>query len=204
MSPIKPEGLLEKAQRLPHMMRRIMHLHHKQSEQGRSEMLHPGQGRLLALILEKQPVGQKELVEALDVRPSSLSELLKKLEGKGLITRAPDEQDKRNTIVSLTPEGKACAEQSSFRVVNFEAELFDMLSDDEMLQLNALLTKVMDAWQAALNEAGEGAEMPFPPHHGHCGDYEARFGFRGPGQHPGPGPGFRERFRNRDSEGFHF
>ena len=101
------ENLEEKAIRFAHLMKRVTHLHHRHEE---GPMIHPGQGKLLLLILRKEPVGQKELVEMLDIRPSSLSELLKKLEAKGFVTRTPDEQDKRNMIVTLTGEGKALAE----------------------------------------------------------------------------------------------
>ena len=44
----------------------------------------------------------KDLAEKLDIRPSSLSEALDRLQEKEFITRSTDENDKRKVIVSLT------------------------------------------------------------------------------------------------------
>ena len=118
------ENLEEKAIRFAHLMKRVTHLHHRHEE---GPMIHPGQGKLLLLILRKEPVGQKELVEMLDIRPSSLSELLKKLEAKGFVTRTPDEQDKRNMIVTLTGEGKALAEKALAGKEEQQAKIFEAL-----------------------------------------------------------------------------
>ncbi len=172
------EGLMGRASQFAHLMRRMMHFYHKGSE---GPMMHPGQGGLLMLILKKEPVAQKELVEILDIRPSSLSELLKKLEAKGLIARTPDEQDKRNVVVALTPQGRKLAEQTADSREDLQARLFAALSEDELKQFDALLAKLAGSWQKTLEEAGED-ELPCPPHRGH-------------GPHAGMAPDFRGRQR---------
>jgi DNA-binding MarR family transcriptional regulator len=47
-----------------------------------------------------------ELAESLDVHPSSATRLCTRLEAKGLITRRPAAQSRRELLVSLTPEGR--------------------------------------------------------------------------------------------------
>ena len=47
-----------------------------------------------------------ELAAALDVHPSSATRLCTRLEAKGLITRRPAAQSRRELLVSLTPEGR--------------------------------------------------------------------------------------------------
>ena len=47
-----------------------------------------------------------DLAEALDVHPSSATRLCTRLEAKGLITRTPAEQSRRELLVSLTREGR--------------------------------------------------------------------------------------------------
>ena len=47
-----------------------------------------------------------ELAEALDVHPSSATRLCTRLEAKGLITRRPAAQSRRELLVSLTREGR--------------------------------------------------------------------------------------------------
>ena len=173
------ENLEEKTIRFAHLMKRITHFYHRHEE---GPMMHPGQGKLLLLILRKEPVGQKELVEMLDIRPSSLSELLKKLEAKGLITRTPDEQDKRNIIVTLTDEGKTLAEKAIAGKEAQEAKIFETLSEEERIQLGALTDKLCSAWQKELEDAGE-EEPPRGPHHGPHGPH-------------GPGPDMHDCHRH--------
>lgn len=175
MNPSQSKDLMDRSHRFAHLLGRIHHFYHKQTK---GPLLHPGQGRLLYQILEKEPVSQKDLAFLLDIRPSSLSELLKKLEDKGLIARAPDDDDKRNMVVTLTGEGKALVQQAAQGREALEAKVFDPLSEEELSQLSSLLGKLTDSWQATLDEAGEPSE---PPHHGpHRGPCE------GPGPHHGP------------------
>lgn len=177
MNASQSKELIDRSHRFAHLMGRIHHLYHKQME---SPLLHPGQGRLLYQILEKEPIGQKDLAFLLDIRPSSLSELLKKLEGKGLIARTLDENDKRNMVITLTEEGKALVQRAAQSRETLEAKIFDPLSEEELLQLSSLLGKLTDSWQATLEEDGESGEPPHRgPHRGPC---------EGSGPH-GPHPG---------------
>ena len=61
--------------------------------------------RLLKCIEQNSGVSSRELCELLDLRPSSLSELLARSETAGLLTRTPDETDRRIQHVTLTERG---------------------------------------------------------------------------------------------------
>ena len=65
----------------------------------------PAVGRLLACAAENPGVSSRELCELLDVRPSSLSEMLARAEADGLLTRTADEADKRIQRITLTEKG---------------------------------------------------------------------------------------------------
>ena len=65
----------------------------------------PAVGRLLACAAENPGVSSRELCELLDVRPSSLSEMLARAEADGLLTRTADEADKRVQRITLTEKG---------------------------------------------------------------------------------------------------
>ena len=54
-----------------------------------------GQTRVLELLTEKKTLPQQQILEQLGVQPGSGSELLSKLEGRGLIERVRDEADNR-------------------------------------------------------------------------------------------------------------
>ena len=55
----------------------------------------PAVGRLLESVASNPGVSSRELCEALDLRPSSLSEILVRSENDGLLSRAADEHDRR-------------------------------------------------------------------------------------------------------------
>lgn len=54
-----------------------------------------GYGRLMEAIARYEGTSARELTELLDVRPSSLSEMLSRLESQGDILRRRDEKDAR-------------------------------------------------------------------------------------------------------------
>ncbi len=98
-----------------------------------------GQGRVLQLLRQEESLPQRELLLRLGIRPGSLSELIGKLEAKGLIERERDDQDRRKATVRITPAGRAAAEESQA-----EADPFAVLTEEEQDALRALLTKVLD------------------------------------------------------------
>ena len=68
---------------------------------------------LVMLVLwEQTPRTVGALGEALDLESSTLTPLLKRLEGQGLIRRARDPGDERRVIVALTPAGAELRERA--------------------------------------------------------------------------------------------
>ena len=66
----------------------------------------PAVGRLLECVAENSNVSSRELCEMLDVRPSSLSEMLGRAESEGWIIRTVDEEDRRIQRVTLSGKGQ--------------------------------------------------------------------------------------------------
>lgn len=102
-----------------------------------------GRGNVMAVIAQRPGISQKELAETLEIQPASVSELLMKLEQKGLVLREKDEQDRRSMKVSLTEEGQAALEEPR----EVSADPFQVLSADEQAQLRALLEKLLADWE---------------------------------------------------------
>ena len=71
----------------------------------------PAVGRLLDCVSKNTNVSSRELCEMLDLRPSSLSEMLARSESEGLVIRAVDEEDRRVQRVTLSPKGQAIVEE---------------------------------------------------------------------------------------------
>lgn len=70
-----------------------------------------GQCYCLSILEDVGTITQKDLAKLLYIRPTSLSELLLKLEQKGLVKRVPSDTDKRISLVSLTDTGKEKAKE---------------------------------------------------------------------------------------------
>ena len=103
-----------------------------------------GRGRIMGTLNDHGSMSQCRLAELLDIRPQSLSELLVKMEGDGLIARAQSPEDRRQIIVSLTEEGSARV--AAFREMHRRhAEAFlSPLTAEEKITLAALLKKLTD------------------------------------------------------------
>ncbi|MDK2956744.1 MAG: MarR family transcriptional regulator, temperature-dependent positive regulator of motility [Desulfovibrionales bacterium] len=102
------------------------------------------QRRLLSIIVERGPILQSELLELLDVRSSSLSEVLGKLERNGWIVRERNENDKRGFVVSATEQGKSlCSDPEEAR--ESADGLFACLDDEERGRLAEALEKLVSS-----------------------------------------------------------
>lgn len=99
-----------------------------------------GQERILRK-LANGPILQKDLQEAMEVRPGSISEIVSKLEEKGLVNRSRAEEDARAVSISLTEKGK-----ERLSKLEQQKDLFSSLNDDEKNQLKELLTKLNNDW----------------------------------------------------------
>lgn len=107
---------------------------------------HPaGQQRVLEILHKEDGLIQSYLAEVLDLRPSSLAELVKKLEIKNAVKRVEDMNDKRIKRVYLTEAGRRHIE-SVLEDKQQDDNLFVGLTVEELQSLDTLLNKMMDGW----------------------------------------------------------
>ena len=89
--------------------------------------------RLLRILSENDGQSSRELAEIMDIRPSSLTELINKLEMDGAILRTRDENDLRVIRVSLLGKGREILEEfRNFRKQEAE-NLAAWLTEEEKL-----------------------------------------------------------------------
>lgn len=146
----------------------------------------PAIKRALWIIRERgEGITAAELCEALDVRPSSMSELLSRMEDRYLIRREEDEKDKRAVRILLSGTGKEAAERMEASIRE-ERERFSGCFTEEEAETFALLCDKLSAHlEEHSGEAGE--EGVFRHRGGHHGGF-------GRGRHHGPlGRTFRRR-----------
>ena len=95
------------------------------------------QDRIIRILDENGgTMGQKALQELLRVQPGSISEILAKMEEKGLINRSRDDEDKRASLITLQTEALPDSDETS---------CFSVLSEEEKESLKELLKKVLEA-----------------------------------------------------------
>ena len=126
-----------------------------------------GQESILTLIAQYPGITQKGLAEALNIQPASVSELLMKLERKGLVLREKDEQDRRSIKVQLTEEGLQVLEAPGEEI----SDPFQALSAEEQEQLRSLLEKLLTDWEQRYP-----MEHRRHKHHNHHHDKENHYG----------------------------
>ena len=135
----------------------------------------PAVGRLLACAAENPGVSSRELCELLDVRPSSLSEMLARAEADGLLTRAVDEADRRIQRITLSEKGRRIiTDMESARDLDARKKTA-CLTEAEKRQFCELCNRLSEHIERLALDLPEDRRMP--PHH------------PGPGfPPPGPGP----------------
>lgn len=104
------------------------------------------QRRVLFTLHMHGPMTQKDLLDIMGVRASSMSELLSKLETKGYVQKKKSEVDKRNYNVFITDEGLGALTEMQAQHQAAMSELLSGLSSDERTQLAALLSKLRTLW----------------------------------------------------------
>ncbi|WP_086348121.1 MarR family winged helix-turn-helix transcriptional regulator [Candidatus Enterococcus clewellii] len=120
----------------------------------------PTQQLVLDLLLEEDGMTQGVLAELLDIRPSSLTEILNKLAQRGEIERREDPNDKRIKQVFITEKGRAKASPMKQKQDRSE-EFFAGLSDEEQAELNQLLNKIQNGWGEDFCEFSDFPKLPF-------------------------------------------
>ena len=123
----------------------------------------PAVGRLLDCAAKNPGVSSRELCEFLDVRPSSLSEMLSRAEADGFITRTVDEADRRIQRIALSEKGqKAVNDMETAR--NTEAQkMTSALTEEEKEQFCALCDKLSTHMERLALDLPEDRRMPPPP-----------------------------------------
>lgn len=103
-----------------------------------------GQERILQILSQQDGMSQRDLQYQLGVQPGSMSEILGKMEEKGLITRNRSEDDARRIVLTLTPQGADAA--ASSQSASAGDDLFSALTQEEQETLKTILTKLISTW----------------------------------------------------------
>ena len=107
--------------------------------------LHHAQARVLTVIERCRAITQANLARGLDVKPASVTAVLKPLERRGLIRRETDPRTNRAVVVRLTTAGQALCEEIHAAWSRVEASLGAALSEDDRAAGPRLLHAIRNA-----------------------------------------------------------
>ncbi len=104
--------------------------------------LKPRQLRILDLLDDRGPIGQRELAELMGIDHSVLVNLLNPLEAARLIKRERDTADRRRHVVSIATAGQRRLTQADEAFRDAEDAFFARLTPDDREQLHTLLSQL--------------------------------------------------------------
>lgn len=105
----------------------------------RAHNLRVGQEMILLELWGNEGLTQSQLVERLCVEPPTVTKMLQRMEGEGLIERRPDPEDARVSRVFLGLQGRAIEAEVAAAWGSVERRLTAGLSGEERLLLRRLL-----------------------------------------------------------------
>lgn len=88
------------------------------------------------------PLGK--MGERLQVHPTSVTSIVRRLEAAGLVVRRPHPEDGRAVLAEITPTGRALVEAATADLIDADFAL-GSLSDADLASLSALLAPVRHA-----------------------------------------------------------
>jgi len=118
-------------------------------------------GALVTLVRLDRPdgVSQRRLMDELNLTSGTISVRIDRLVEDGLVTRRPDPESKRNTLIALTERGRELVERAIPAHLANERRLLSALSADEQAQLAGLLRKLLIEFEGASEPLGLGATL---------------------------------------------
>ncbi len=120
---------------------------------GLDEWMRPGMGPILFALMRKDNCIISEIGDELPLAPSTLTNTLKVMEEKGLVKVTQDKADRRAVRVRLTRRGRSLGPALTAVHEENRKVLTAGMSAEEVDQLKAQLTRVieslaLDAWEA--------------------------------------------------------
>ena len=99
--------------------------------------------KLMDILSAADGISAKELAEKLDIRPSSLSEALDRLEKRGETQRTRDEKDSRIYRITLTEQGRHRIEKRTEEYATARREIEACLTDEEKAVFFSICEKLI-------------------------------------------------------------
>ncbi len=104
--------------------------------------VNPGEGHVLTYLASYGPCPISELGRVFGHRASTLTGMLDRLEGAGLLARRPTVRDRRSFLIELTPAGRRVATSLTEELTRLEAAVAERVSAEEVAGFSAVMRAV--------------------------------------------------------------
>jgi DNA-binding MarR family transcriptional regulator len=106
--------------------------------------LRVGQDMLLSQLWREDGLTQSELVERLGVEPATVSKVLSRMEGTGVVARKRDPEDARSSRVYLTERGRSLQGPTFRAWEEIEYRMLEGFSPEDLILLRRLLARTRE------------------------------------------------------------
>lgn len=128
---------------LYHIFLEILRLHYYRTHVLLDEVgVYPGQPPMLFVLSKEDGQSQKELANKLNLKPATITVMLKRMEKANLVERRQDAEDQRVSRVYITEQGKEVYEKVNKIMKNVEEECFGNFTVEEKVILRRLLMQM--------------------------------------------------------------
>ncbi len=103
------------------------------------------EGHLLSYLRTYAPCPIAEILSVFGRKPSTMTSMLERLARRGLLTRGPDQHDRRSVRVSLTRQGRAVADRVNRTVRDLEGRIGQRVNKRELAGFQAVMAAVAAA-----------------------------------------------------------
>lgn len=115
----------------------------------------PPEWRIVSTLGEFQQMTATEISNHSGMHKATISRAVLSLEKRELLLRSPSAADRREEILTLTPEGRRVYETIAPMALRYEQNLLEGLSPDDVVRLDRLIRHLMDRAAASWFESDE-------------------------------------------------
>nr|WP_079035188.1 MarR family winged helix-turn-helix transcriptional regulator [Streptomyces hirsutus] len=90
---------------------------------------------------------QRSIAALAALDTSTMADVARRLENRGLLSRTPSPADARRKLLDLTPEGRATVQAANQRARKLDEELLRPVPPEQRAQVLAYLSTLADHWE---------------------------------------------------------
>ena len=101
------------------------------------------QGELIKHLSEHESMSLSDIARHLGITKPSASVMIDGMENRGLVRRETPKEDRRSTLITLTPKSQALVKKIAAKKKNVIGVLMKKMNKKEQSELSTLLTKLL-------------------------------------------------------------